>query len=43
MTGTAIEKVINPLENLDDNIIRWSYNDMLMVKKGEHPIQKNLE
>jgi hypothetical protein len=42
MTGTAIEKVINPLENLEDNVIRWSYTDMLMVKKGEHPIQKYL-
>ena len=43
MTGTAIEKVINPLENIDDNIIRWSYTDMLMVKKGEHPVQDNFD
>jgi hypothetical protein len=42
MTGTAIERVINPLENLEDNVIRWSYTDMLMVKNGEHPIQKYL-
>jgi hypothetical protein len=42
MTGTAIERVINPLENLEDNVIRWSYTDMLMVKKGEHPLQKHL-
>jgi hypothetical protein len=42
MTGTAIERVTNPLENLEDNVIRWSYTDMLMVKKGEHPIQKYL-
>lgn len=42
MTGTAIERVINPLENLEDNIIRWSYTDMLLVKKGEHPLQKYL-
>jgi len=41
MTGTAIEKVINPLENINDNVIRWSYTDMLMVKKGEHPIQNH--
>lgn len=40
MTGTGIEKLINKLENLDDNIISWSINDMLMTKKGEHPIQK---
>jgi len=42
MSGTGIEKVMNPLENLDDNIIRWSYTDMLLVKKGEHPLQKYL-
>ena len=42
MTGTAIEKVISPLDYIDDNIIRWSYTDMLMVKNGEHPIQKEL-
>jgi hypothetical protein len=42
MTGTAIEKVISPLENINDNIIRWSYSDMLMVQNGEHPIQKEL-
>lgn len=43
MTGTAIEKVASPLSNLRDNIIRWSYTDMLMVKKGEHPIQDGLQ
>ena len=42
MTGTAIERVVNPLENVGNNIIRWSYTDMLMVKKGEHPIQKGM-
>lgn len=42
MTGTGIEKVVSPLENLEDNVIRWSYTDMLLVKKGEHPIQKHL-
>lgn len=42
MSGTAIEKVIYPLENLDDNILRCSYIDMLMVEKGEHPLQKHL-
>jgi hypothetical protein len=42
MTGTAIEKVISPLDNIGDNIIRWSYSDMLMVKNGEHPIQRDL-
>lgn len=39
MTGTAIERAASPLSNLRDNIIRWSYSDMLMVKKGEHPTQ----
>jgi hypothetical protein len=42
MTGTAIERVASPLSNLRDNLIRWSYTDMLMVKKGEHPIQVGL-
>lgn len=42
MTGTAIEKVISSLNNVGDNIIRWSYIDMLMVQNGEHPIQKEL-
>jgi hypothetical protein len=40
ITGTAIERVISPLDNIEDNIIRWSYTDMLMVKNGEHPLQK---
>jgi hypothetical protein len=42
MTGTGIERVINPLSNIEDNVIRWSYTDMLMVKSGEHPVQKQL-
>jgi hypothetical protein len=40
MTGTAIERVVSPLDNVGDNVIRWSYTDMLMVQNGEHPIQK---
>ena len=43
MTGTAIERVASPLSNLRDNIIRWSYTDMLMIKEGEHPIQIGLQ
>ena len=43
MTGTAIERVALPLLNLRNNFIRWSYTDMLMIKKGEHPIQLGLE
>jgi hypothetical protein len=43
MTGTAIERVVSPLSNLRDNIIRWSYSDMLMVKRGEHPIQTGIQ
>jgi hypothetical protein len=42
MTGTAIDRAIYPLENLS-NVIRWSYIDMLMVKKGEHPIQQRIK
>jgi hypothetical protein len=40
MTGTGIDKVVSPLDHIGDNIIRWSYTDMMMVKSGEHPIQK---
>ena len=40
MTGTAIERVVSPLDNVGDNVIRWSYTDMLMVQNGEHPVQK---
>ena len=40
MTGTAIERVVSPLDSVGDNVIRWSYTDMLMVQNGEHPIQK---
>jgi hypothetical protein len=40
MTGTAIERVVAPLDNVGDNVIRWSYTDMLMVQNGEHPIQQ---
>jgi hypothetical protein len=43
MTGTAIERVAIPLSNLRDNVIQWSYTDMLMVKNGNHLIQKNLD
>jgi hypothetical protein len=43
MTGTGIEKVISSLDNVRDNIIRFSYADMLMIKNGEHPIQKDMD
>jgi len=42
MSGTGLEKVTAPLTNLRDNVIRWSYTDMLMVKNGIHPSQTNL-
>jgi hypothetical protein len=42
MTGTGGEKVIAPLTNIGNNIISWSYLDMLMTQNGEHPIQKEL-
>jgi hypothetical protein len=42
MTGTGGEKVIAPLTNIGNNIISWSYLDMLMIQNGEHPIQKEL-
>ena len=42
MTGTAIEKVVSVLDFDNDNIIRWSYTDMLMVHEGVHPFQQEL-
>jgi hypothetical protein len=42
MTGTAIEKIVSVLEYVGDNIIRWSYTDMLMVQEGVHPFQQEL-
>jgi hypothetical protein len=42
MTGTAIEKVVSVLDYVEDNIIRWSYTDMLMVQQGVHPFQQEL-
>lgn len=43
MSGTGIERVSAPLINLRDNVIRWSYTDMLMVKNGLHPSQLELK
>jgi len=42
MTGTAIDKVVSVLDYVEDNIIRWSYTDMLMVQQGVHPFQQEL-
>jgi hypothetical protein len=42
MTGTAIDKVVSVLDYVEDNIIRWSYTDMLMVQEGLHPFQQEL-
>ena len=42
MTGTAIEKIVSVLDNIGDNIICWSYTDMLMVQEGVHPLQEEL-
>jgi len=42
MTGTAIDKILSVLDYVEDNIIRWSYTDMLMVQEGLHPFQQEL-
>ena len=42
MTGTAIDKVVSVLDYVGDNIIRWSYTDMLMTQEGVHPFQQEL-
>jgi hypothetical protein len=43
MSGSGLDKVTAPLENIDGNIIRWSYTDMLLVKDGLHPLFFNVE
>jgi len=42
MTGTAIDKILSVLNYIGDNIIRWSYTDMLMVQEGVHPFQQDI-
>ena len=42
MTGTAIGKILSVLDYVGDNVIRWSYTDMLMVKEGVHPLQQDI-
>ena len=40
ITGTAIERVVAGYDVQD--IIRWSYTDMLLLQDGTHPILENL-
>jgi len=40
MTGTAIEKAVAGYDVQE--IIRWSYTDMLLLQEGTHPILDNL-
>lgn len=42
MSGTAIDRATYPLSNLRDNVLRFSYTEILMVKNGVHPIQLSL-
>lgn len=39
MSGTGIERIVKICKNLWDNIIRFSYNDILLLQRGQHPIQ----
>jgi hypothetical protein len=41
MTGTAIERATRGYAL--NAIVQWSYHDMLMVKKGLHPVLKSLK
>jgi len=38
MSGSGLDKVTAPLDNIGGNIIRWSYTDMMLVKDGTHPL-----
>jgi hypothetical protein len=38
VSGSGLDKITAPLKNIGNNIIRWSYTDMLLVKEGKHPL-----
>jgi hypothetical protein len=38
LSGSGLDKITAPLKNIGNNIIRWSYTDMLLVKEGKHPL-----
>lgn len=38
LSGSGVEKIMTHLKNVRDNIIRWTYTDMLLMKSGQHPL-----
>lgn len=38
LSGSGLDKITAPLKNIGNNIIRWSYTDMVLVKEGRHPL-----
>lgn len=38
LSGSGLEKITAPLKNIGNNIIQWSYTDMLLMKEGRHPL-----
>jgi hypothetical protein len=38
LSGSGLDKISAPLKNIGNNIIRWSYTDMILCKEGKHPL-----
>lgn len=38
LSGSGLDKITAPLKNIGNNIIRWSYTDMILCKEGKHPL-----
>jgi hypothetical protein len=38
LSGSGLDKITAPLKNIGNNIIRWSYTDMVLCKEGKHPL-----
>ena len=38
LSGSGIDKVVHNLKHLGNRVLSFSYDDMLMVKKGTHPL-----
>lgn len=38
MSGSGLDKITSPLKNIGNNIIRWSYTDMVLCREGNHPL-----
>mgnify|MGYP006126471333 FL=1 len=38
LSGSGLDKITAPLKNIGNNIIRWSYTDMVLCREGNHPL-----